>query len=300
MSDGTRPAPSTIGAKILTNVDPSTSSLTRRVAFQGERGAFSEEAVIREFGRSAEPIPFPTLSRVFESVENGETDAAVVPVENSLEGSINETYDLLLHTKLSVTGEAKLRIRQHLISKPVSTLGQIRKIYSHPQALAQCRLTLSKLGIQVYPFFDTAGSVKHVAESRDESIAAIASSRAAQIYGMKILIRGIEDLKTNHTRFLILGQAPLKRVRGTVKTSLIFTTKHQPGSLHRALGAFAHRRINLTKIESRPTKHTPWEYYFYIDLEGTANNPQMKLALADLSKRTDFVKVLGSYPAALA
>ena len=273
--------------------------MVKRVAFQGERGAFSEEAVMKEFGSNAEVLPFPTLSKVFESVEKKESDFAVVPIENSLEGSVNETYDLLLDTKLKVTGEVKLRIRHFLISTPVSTLEGIRSVYSHPQALAQCRRMLSELGAEIHPYYDTAGSVKLVAESSDPTIAAVASLRAARIYGMKVLASGIEDEKENYTRFLILRRPPVEPMKGRRgKTSLIFSTRHRPGTLFGALGAFAEQRINLTRIESRPTRHTPWEYYFYIDIEGTTADEKVRLALSALKRRADFVKVLGSYPRA--
>src|SRR5712692_1217430 len=269
-------------ASLLITWNPASGQLTKTIAFQGERGAFSEEAVIKEFGAEANPLPLPTLPKVFESVEKGGSDFAVVPIENSLEGSVNETYDLLLDTRLKVTGEVKLRIHHCLIARPQSSLAGIRTVYSHPQALAQCRRTLSKLGAEVRPFYDTAGSVKFVAESSDLSIAAVASLRAAQIYGMKVLASGIEDLKRNYTRFLVLRRSPVGPVMGEGKTSLIFSTRHRPGTLYKALGAFAEQRVNLTKIESRPTKHTPWEYYFYIDLEGTTTSTRLKRALAEL------------------
>lgn len=271
-------------------------ALTRRVAFQGERGAFSEEAIAQQFGDTVEPAPFPTLVGVFESVERRRTDSAVVPIENSLEGSINETYDLLLTSMLKITGEIKLRIRQCLISKPSSRIKDIRIVYSHPQALAQCRKTLNRLGLELRPFYDTAGSVKFVAGSSDGSLAAVASSRAASIYRSKILLKDIADSKTNFTRFLILRREPLKLFSGPGKSSLIFSAEHRPRALYEALGAFANQEINLTKIESRPTKHTPWEYYFYVDFEGTANEKSVKEALTALRTHTKSVKFLGSYP----
>jgi prephenate dehydratase len=270
--------------------------MARSVAFQGERGAFSEEAIVQQFGASVRPIPLYNLSKVFESVELEQADSAVVPIENSLEGSVNETYDLLLASKLKITGEIKLRIRPCLISKPHSGLDDIRTVYSHPQALAQCRKTLDKLGLEPRPFYDTAGSVKFVVDSADGSMAAVASSRAATIYHCRILLRDIADSKANFTRFLVLRKEPFRRVRGLGKSSLIFSTENRPRALYDALGVFADRNINLTKIESRPTKRKPWEYYFFVDFDGTDSDKPVREAIAALSTRAGFVKFLGSYP----
>jgi prephenate dehydratase len=272
--------------------------LTKRVGFQGEHGAFSEEAILREFGKDAKPVPYETFAKVFESVSNAETDCAAVPIENSLEGGVNETYDLLLEKDLKVTGEIKLRIRHCLIGRPDSSLEGIRKVYSHPQALGQCRRTLERLGLEPQPFYDTAGSVKFVARSSDNSLAAIASIRAARVYGMRVLKTGVEDSKTNYTRFLILGRKESGRARAKCKTSLIFSTRHKPGALFDALEPFAKQRINLTKIESRPKKQVPWEYYFYLDFDGSVHDKAVGAAIAALRERADFIKVLGSYPKA--
>lgn len=272
--------------------------MNSRIGFQGEHGAFSEEAIIKEFGTRAEPTAYQTLSKVFESVSKHETDSAVVPIENSLEGGVAETYDLLLESALKVVGEIKLRIRHCLIAKPNSTLKSVRRVFSHPQALAQCRRNLEKLGLVAQPFYDTAGSVKFVADSSDNSIAAIASMHSAEVYGMKVLKTDMEDLKTNYTRFLILGREALRNVKSKGKTSLIFSTRHRPGSLFEALEPFAKHGVNLTKIESRPTKQTPWEYYFYLDFDGSVQDEAVKRTIRALEKRVDFVKVLGSYPRA--
>jgi prephenate dehydratase len=231
-------------------------------------------------------------------VSKHETEWAVVPIENSLEGGVTETYDLLLNSELKVTGEIKFRIRHCLIAKPNSTLKGIRRVLSHPQALAQCRKNLEKLGLVHQPFYDTAGSVKFVADSSDSSLAAIAGRRSAKVYDMKVLKTDMEDSKTNYTRFLILGKRALSRVRGYTKTSLIFSTKHRPGSLFEALQPFAKQGINLTKIESRPTKQIPWEYYFYLDFDGSTKDEGVHRAIEELRKRVDLVKILGSYPRA--
>lgn len=269
-----------------------------KVSFQGEPGAYSEEAVIKEFGPRAEPVPYQSLRDVFESVTKGRTDAAVVPIENSLEGSVNETYDLLLETKLFVTGEIKLRIQHCLIGRPSSTLSQIKTVLSHHQALAQCRATLDALGVETRPYYDTAGSVKFIAQSSDASLAAVASARAARVYGMKVLKRSLEDSESNYTRFLALGTKEAKVLEGDAKTSLVFSTNHSPGALFDALEPFAKQEINLTKIESRPIRHTPWEYVFYLDFEGSVRDGPVKRAVGTLKERVEFVRVLGSYPKA--
>jgi prephenate dehydratase len=269
--------------------------MVRRVAFQGERGAFSEEAIMQEFGSKVKAVPYQSLRLVFESVAKQETDSALVPIENSLEGGVTETYDLLIDTSLRITGEVKLRIRHCLIARPDSALSGVRQVISHPQALAQCRASLDKLGLIPQPFYDTAGAVKFVADSSDHSLAAIGSRRSAEVYGMKILRRDMEDFRTNYTRFLVLGAKPLKSVTGDGKTSLIFSTKHRSGSLFEALEPFARERINLTKIESRPTKRAPWEYYFYLDFDGSVDEESVSRAVDDLRSRVHFVKILGSY-----
>ena len=269
-----------------------------RVGFQGELGAFSEDAVVGEFGAMAKPVPYHSLREVFRSVSKGETDLAVVPIENSLEGGVNETYDNLLNSAIKVTGEIKFRIRHCLIAKPNVTLRSVKRVFSHPQALAQCRRKLEKMGLVAEPYYDTAGSVKFVSDSFDNSLAAIASLRSAKVYKMKVLKMNMEDSKRNYTRFLILSKQALSNVSGDQKTSLIFSTKHRPGSLFEALEPFAKGGINLTKIESRPTKQTPWEYYFYLDLDGSTEDQPVYQAIDALEKRVEYVKILGSYPRA--
>ncbi len=268
---------------------------TRRAAFQGERGAFTEEAVIRYFGDSAEPVPVGTLEEAFSLVESGAADYAVVPAENTLAGSVGEVYDLLLKHDLRVRGEVVLRVEHHLMSVEGARLSDIREVWSHPQALDQCRKFLSSLGAEVVPVSNTAVAAKRLAERRDPTVAVIASRRAAEIYGLKILASNVEDDPSNYTRFLVLAKEELPPT-GDDKTSLIFSTKHEPGSLYRCLEPFAIRGINLTKIESRPARSRPWEYNFYLDLEGHALDPRVSEALEELKRRATFVKVLGSYP----
>lgn len=267
------------------------------VAFQGERGAYSESAVYSFFGPSAEPKPCKTFREVFREVEAREADYGVVPIENSIEGSVNQVYDLFLEYDLKVCGEIILKIEHCLIANPGSTLDSIKVIYSHPQALAQCRNFLENLGCEMISTYDTAGSVKMIKEKRLLDAGAIASERSAQIYKMKILAKGISDNPNNYTRFFILHERDSPRT-GEDKTSIIFSTKHIPGALYQALEEFAARKINLTKIESRPTKQRPWEYNFYLDFEGHRSEPRCIEALEGLKKKTTFLRILGSYPKA--
>ncbi|MDG7005372.1 MAG: prephenate dehydratase [Nitrososphaerota archaeon] len=270
------------------------------IGFQGEHGAYSEEAIFKEFGRRVRTLPAASIREVFQLTEAGKVDLGVVPVENSVEGSINETYDMLLSSTVRVVGEIVLRVVHCLIALPTARLSGIRVVYSHPQALAQCRNFVTSTGLEPIVTYDTAGSVKMIKEKRLEGAAAIAGQRAAEIYGLKVLKKGIEDYATNSTRFLVIrraseavaGGAPGRRS----KTSLIFAVKHRPGSLYNALEAFARAGINLTKIESRPTKERPWEYYFFVDIQGDAKDPKVAGVLSELEGRAAFLKVLGSYP----
>jgi len=268
------------------------------VAFQGERGAYSESAAFLFFSSPIQLKPYRDLPEVFESVEREETQYAVVPVENSIEGSVNQTYDLLLAHDLKVCGEIVLRVVHCLIANPSATLDSIKVVYSHPQALAQCRNFLERLGCRLVSAFDTAGSVRMIKEEKMMDAGAIASERAAEIYGMKVLAKGIEDSSNNYTRFFVLSKSDSPPSDGD-KTSVIFSVKHVPGALYHALEEFAVRNINLTKIESRPTKRKPWEYNFYLDFEGHRSEKRCKEALEGLEKKSIFVKVLGSYPKAL-
>jgi chorismate mutase/prephenate dehydratase len=268
-----------------------------KVAFQGERGAYSESAVYAFFGANTEVKPCKDFKDVFESVEKQETLYGVVPVENSLEGSINQNYDLFLKYDLKVCGEVIVKINHCLIANPGTALADIKAVYSHPQALAQCRTFLEELGRELIPTYDTAGSVKMLKEKGLKNAAAVASERAAILYGMHILARDIADNIENYTRFFVLSKEDAAAT-GKDKTSIIFSAIHAPGSLHNALGEFAKRDINLTKIESRPTKQTPWEYNFYLDFEGHRTEKRCTAALKVLEKYAAFIKILGSYPKA--
>lgn len=265
-----------------------------RVAFQGERGAYSDEAVSALFG-DVEVRPCASLRAVFEAVASGQTDRGVVPVENSQAGSINETYDLLLSHSLFIVGEVDLRIRHCLLALPGQTLSTIRKVYSHPQALAQSEIFLQQHRLEAVPAYDTAGSAKMVAEQHLLGVAAIAGRTAARIYGLEVITEGIETNPANYTKFLALATTPVPR-GSHCKTSIVFTTENVPGALYRALGVFATRAINLTKLESRPRRQAPWEYLFYVDLDGHQEDPPAAAALAELAGTCVFMRVLGSYP----
>jgi chorismate mutase/prephenate dehydratase len=268
-----------------------------KVAFQGERGAYSESAVYTFFGNKAEVKPCRDLTEVFEIVDKQEVPMGVVPIENSLEGSVNQTYDLFLSHDLKVTGEIIIRISHCLIANPSTNIEAVKTVYSHPQALAQCRSFLEHLEIDLIPTYDTAGSVKMLKEKGLKDAAAVASETAAEIYGMKILAREIEDTPTNYTRFFVISKNDAPKT-GKDKTSIIFAATHTPGALYHALGEFAKRDINLAKIESRPTKQKPWEYNFYLDFEGHRTEEHSTAALKELEKYATFIKILGSYPKA--
>jgi len=267
------------------------------VAFQGEIGAFSEEAAFNFFGPSIEVKPCESLDGVFKAVEQGDVQFGVVPIENSLEGSISRAYDLLLDSSLMVCGELELRIVHCLIASPEARLDLIRRVYSHPQALGQCQAFLKHLGCELVPTYDTAGSVKMIKEKGITDGGAIASPRAAEIYGMKIMSREIADNPNNFTRFFILAKQDSPPT-GDDKTSIVFSVRHRPGALFEFLRELATRNINLTKIESRPTRQKPWEYNFYLDFEGHREDKAPQEALDNLRNSSTFVKVLGSYPKA--
>jgi prephenate dehydratase len=263
-----------------------------RVAFQGEPGAYSEMATIQYF-RNSNLVPMKSLQDVFDGLRNGDVEFGVVPIENSIEGSVNETYDLLLDTNFVVSGEIYQRVRHCLIVNKGGD-SNIRTVYSHPQALAQCRHYLQGRNLATVAAYDTAGAVKMIKQKKNMKLAAIASRRAAELYEMDILEEGIEDSKNNFTRFLIMSEIRTKPT-GRDGTSMIFSVKHIPGALFSILEEFANRNINLTKIESRPKKEKPWEYNFYVDFEGHIDNKIINVAVESIKKKAAFIKILGSY-----
>jgi prephenate dehydratase len=267
-----------------------------RVAYQGESGAFSEAAVFEHFGPDVEAVPCLSFDDVFAAVEAGSVDSALVPIENSLAGTIHRNYDLLLQHTASVVGEHYLHVHHCLIGHPGVEITDIQKVISHPQALAQCEGYLRSLpGVKVEPVYDTAGSVKIVRDQGDRSVAAIASRRAASLYGMAVLDQNIEDLPNNITRFLAIARQPVYPT-GDAKTTLVFSARNQPGSLFKALSVFALRDIDLTKIESRPLVGKTWEYLFYIDFAGSGVEQNVSRALSHLSEYAIMLRVFGSYP----
>ena len=268
------------------------------VAFQGEPGAFSWSAATKLLGRRAQPLARQTFTEVFEAVRKGAAVYAVIPIENTLYGSVHENYDHLLAYGFPIVAETTVRIEHNLIALPGTDLRKIRKAYSHPVALAQCRRFFEKhRRIEPVPFYDTAGSVKMITEEKKGDAGAIASSAAAELYGGRIVKANIEDNRQNFTRFFLLAKqaAKVKDTPAPWKTSVVFSARNVPGALFRALACFALRDLSLTKIESRPLREKPWEYLFYVDTLGHSTTPAVQKALNNLAEVSTFVKVLGTY-----
>jgi prephenate dehydratase len=275
----------------------------KRAAFQGELGAFSQVAAKQLVGESVVPVPTETFEEVFASVTNRKCDYAIIPIENTLHGSVHENYDHLLKYDLPIRGETFVRIVHNLIAPQGVAFQNIRKVYSHPVALNQCRHFFEhNPQVERTPFYDTAGSVKMVMERGLKDAGAIASATAASIYGGRILKKSIEDDRRNYTRFFLLerprrGARFVKRDAATLyKTTVVFTTRNTPGALFKSLSAFALRDLNLTKIESRPLRGKPWEYLFYLDFIGHAEDSVSRNALGHLTELADMLRVLGCYP----
>ena len=270
-----------------------------KIAIQGELGSFSHEAAEAMLPR-AKVVPCARSLEVFDRIARGSVDGAVIPIENSLAGSVAEHFDLLLGREVYIVREFRLRIVHNLISLPGTNLGDVRRVFSHPVALDQCRdLFRKNPKLEPVPFYDTAGSVKHVVAEGLRDAAGIASRRAARVYAGKILKAGIEDDKKNFTRFFLIrrGKAEVADNRNADKTSLAFSVKNIPGALFKALSVFALRDISLSKIESRPMRGRPWEYVFFVDLL-RGDDEDSRNALRHLTEVSDLVKVLGIYPQA--
>jgi len=266
-----------------------------RVAFQGEPGAYSEGAVQGCFGAGADTLPCESFEAAFEAVASGACGAAVIPIENSLAGSIRENHDLLWKLDLHIVGEYILRVEHCLIGFHGAQLAELERVISHPQALAQCAHYLEALGVKAEPVYDTAGSVKILKAGGERTTAAIASRRAADLYGMQVLQENIEDDPQNYTRFLILAaQAAIPQ--GEAKSSIVFSLKDGAKDLPGALSIFAQGGIVLTRIESRPLQGAPWEYLFYVDFAGSAQEPQVARALDHLGEYALMLRILGTYP----
>lgn len=272
------------------------------VAFQGERGAYSEEAVLAVFP-DADVHPLPAFESVFDALTEARVDRAVVPIENTVFGSVRVTYDHLRTYDVSIIGEVNRRIRHHLLAPPGASRDSVRTVRSHPQALGQCRdwLRTHLPDADAESVYDTAGAAQRVAEAGDPSVAAIASKQAAAQYGLDVLASGIEDDAANYTRFLVLAprDADAERVGdGPLKTSVVFTLRENvPGALFKSLAVFALRDLDLVKIESRPFVGQPGRYRFYLDVSGDASQGPLRRALGHLREISTEVRVLGTYPA---
>jgi prephenate dehydratase len=269
-----------------------------RIAFQGERGAFSEEAAVKLLGEDIQLVPRPTFESLYSSIQEGLADNILAPIENSLAGSVIRSYDLLIASGLHIQAEVVIPIVHNLIAVPGAKFEDITQVSSHPVALAQCeRFFASHPAIKRVAADDTAGSVNDMMKAGDPTKAAIAGRRAAAVYGAAILKEHLEDHPENYTRFLLLK--PSDEVAANAdKLSLVLYLAHKPGSLCKVLNAFAQRNLNLLKIESRPIAGTPWSYCFYLDLQASLKDSNTVAALEELRQFTDSVKILGCYPQA--
>ncbi len=268
------------------------------VAFQGIHGANSELALKQHFGADVTGYPCPTLTDLFDAILSHKARYGILPVENALAGAVNQAYELLMDSDLRIQAEVILHVHHALLAPAGVKLDDIERVRSHPQALAQCDQFLRRHKIQPVPWYDTAGSAKDLASDalHDGHTGALATELAAELYGLEILARQIEDVPFNYTRFFILGDDDPPPGEFN-KTSLVFATRNRPAALYECLGEFATRGLNLTKIESRPRRNRPWEPIFFLDFEGHWHDPLCQEALARLLQRASFVKMLGSYPA---
>ena len=265
-----------------------------RIAYQGEPGAFSE-AASRQVSATAELLPCRSFEDVFAAVSDGRVDYGVLPIENSIGGSIHRNFDLLAQHELPIVGEVEVPVIHQLLALPGTQLEDVKRIYSHPQGLAQCERFLRTLsGVELIASYDTAGSAKMIANERLTDAAAIASRRAGEVFGLNTLRAGIQDFEHNTTRFLVVGKTALSDAPHD-KISIVFTLPNEPGALFKALAAFSLRNINLTKLESRPMASRKWEYLFYMDLKASPDDPVTQKALAHLGEIAPMLRVLGSY-----
>jgi prephenate dehydratase len=265
-----------------------------RIAYQGEPGAFSEAAA-RRVDAGAQLVPCRSFEEVFDAVEAGPAGYGVVPIENSIGGSIHRNYDLLLSHELPIVGEVELPVIHHLLALPGATLAGLKRVYSHPQGLAQCDRFLRTLtGVEIIATYDTAGSAKMVADANMTDAAAIASARAGEVFGLVPLASSVQDYDDNITRFLVIGRRPLKNAVAD-KTTIVFSLPNEPGSLFKALSVFALRGVDLTKLESRPIPGRPWEYLFYADLAASRDELKCQRALQHLAEFAPTLRTLGSY-----
>ena len=264
------------------------------IAYQGEPGAFSEAAG-RRIAPDAQLAPCKTFEDVFAAVQDRQADYGILPIENSIGGSIHRNYDLLVAHELPIQAEIELPVVHQLLALPGTTVAGLKRVYSHPQALAQCERFLRTLkGVDIIATYDTAGSAKMVADGRLEDAAAIASARAGEVFGLTTLASAIQDFDDNITRFIVIGRSPLHHAVPD-KTSIVFSLPNEPGSLFKALSVFALRGLDLTKLESRPIPGRPWEYLFYVDLAAARDELTCSRALAHLAEFAPMLRTLGSY-----
>lgn len=276
----------------------------KRIAYLGIKGAFSEQAARQYFGPHMHDVACATFAQIFDHLAAGRADYGILPIENSLAGTVAQSYELLTRHQARIQGEVVLKIEHALLAIPGSTLASLTDVRSHPQALAQCAAFIEAHNLNPVAWYNTAGSAKDLAADPQPHIGAIASPQNADLYGLSVLATNIQDNPANYTRFFVLSandapdHNPMQTQPIPMKTSLIFITRHQPGALVNCLTCFAERGINLTKLESRPLHGRPFEYQFYVDFEGHADNEAFRAAFADLQNHTEMLRVLGSYPAA--
>jgi len=272
--------------------------VTISVAFQGVAGANSEAAIRAHFGEDVIAQPCETFNEIFRVVESGAVTYGMLPIENSLAGTVAQSYELLMDYDLRIQAEVILRIRYALLAVPGTKLADVKRVRSHPQALAQCGKYLKRHGFEPVVWFDTAGSARDLVTKPEPNTAALAPPLAGKLYGLETLEEGIEDESFNFTRFFVLGHDDPPR-GDRAKTSIVFSVQSRPGALHEILGEFATRGINLNKIESKPRPNRPWQYWFYLDFDGHFEDPKCAEALLGVLRRAALVKILGSYPAAI-
>ncbi len=281
-----------------------TMEMTGTIGYQGVPGAYSEEALLSFLPGSA-PVPRRTLHDVFAALHDGEIDRAFVPVENSHAGSVAEVYELMLDYPVTVEAEWVHPVNHFLLGVSGTEPSQVERVFSHPQALAQSSAFLRQASLESEPYYDTAGAAQMVAQRQDRRYAAVASRLAGERYGLTVLAEGIQTATDNATRFFLISPGEWTRERtpldpGAGKTSLVFAVEHKPGSLVRALGCFSRERVNLARLESRPSRERPWEYLFFADVEGYTHEPHLAAAIRELKRLNPFVRILGSYQSASA
>lgn len=267
------------------------------IAFQGEHGAYSDEAIRQSFP-DVETLPCENFETIFHRVIKGEANQGFLPIENSTVGTVAQSYELLLENDLRVQAEIIFRVEHMLLALPGTRPEDIVRVKSHPQALSQCEGFLRRRGLTPVAAYDTAGSARDLAATPEPGTAVIASQLAGDLYGLDVIERGIEDDTYNSTRFFVIGHDDIARDDRPQKTSIVFATRHKPAALYECLGVFAEAEVNLTKLESRSMRSRPWQYWFYLDFEGHATDPNCERALNGLLRLASFVKLLGSYPSA--